>query len=261
MAAVQRFLVNARAASRLRYPNIVSVLDAGQLKGHQYLVMEYVNGLSLAQMAHGFPLPASRAAAYVRTIAAAVDYAHQHGMLHRQLTPGSILIDEHDQPRLTHFGMVTPVDVSAGALMGTCCYLSPEQVRGDEHLIGGATDVYSLGAVLYELVTGRPPFFGESSTKALAQVLEAQPESPRLLNPTVPRDLEMICLKCLEKNPARRYPTAQAAADLDRFLMERPIVGPPMRPIEKTWRWIRRKRLTASLLRLSSSCWSAERSD
>jgi serine/threonine protein kinase len=252
-AAVQRLIANARAAATLSHANIVRLYDVGQHEGRNYVVMQYVEGQTLSQLAHGTALPAKQAARYVCSIAEAVAHAHECGLLHRELCPQNILIDEHDQPQVSGFGLATlyeePESISmSGAIIGVPAYMSPEQVMGIPGVIGYTTDIYSLGTILYELLTGRRPFVGDSITEMLLRMLREEPASPRRVNPAVPRDLETICLKCLEKNPTRRYQTARALADdLAGFLHERPIRTPPITAIERTRRWCQRHPLTASL--------------
>jgi non-specific serine/threonine protein kinase/serine/threonine-protein kinase len=251
---VQRFYTEAQAAANLQHPNIVAVHEVGQHEGQHYFSMDYVEGKSLAQLVRENPLPAVKAAGYMKTIAEAIEYAHQRGTLHRDLKPANVLIDAFDQPRVTDFGLAKRIDgtaqlTSTGSLMGTPSYMPPEQAGANDGKVGPASDVYSLGAVLYELVTGRPPFLGESLVVTLNQVLNTEPVSPRLLNPEVPRDLETICLKCLQKEPSKRYETGAALADeIGRFLKHEPIHARPVGALERTWRWCRRNPLVASLV-------------
>ncbi len=200
------------------------------------------------------PLPADRAAGYVREIAEAVEYAHRQGILHRDLKPSNVLIDADDRVRITDFGLARRIDATSGgsltatgAIVGTPAYMAPEQAAGTA-AIGPRSDVYALGAVLYELMTGRPPFRGETALDTLVQVRTLEPVRPGLLNPRVPADLETICLKCLEKDPARRYESADALADdLGRFLDRRPILARPIGRPRQAWRWCRRHPFLALL--------------
>jgi serine/threonine-protein kinase len=215
---VQRFRGEAQTAAGLRHPNIVAIHEVGEHEGQHYFSMDFVEGQSLAGRLADGPLPAAQAARYVETVARAIDYAHQRGVLHRDLKPANILVDRDDQPRVTDFGLARQVHrdrglTAPGAVLGTPSYMPPEQASGRRDQVGPASDVYSLGAVLYELVTGRPPFRAATVLDTLLQVLEAEPAPPRLLNPTVSRDLETIILKCLAKEPARRYASAQELAD------------------------------------------------
>jgi eukaryotic-like serine/threonine-protein kinase len=255
---LQRFRAEAEAAAQLQHPNIIAIHEVGEHEGQPFFSMDYVEGQSLAELAHNQPLPARPAAAYLKTIAEAVEHAHSKGVLHRDLKPSNILIDHNDQPRITDFGLakrLTDFQLSApdpqltltGQVLGSPNFMPPEQATGDKRSVGPASDVYSLGAILYQLLTGRPPFLAETLTQTLRLVAETEPISPRLLNPSVPRDLETACVKCLEKEPAKRYASAQELADeLGRFLSDEPIQARPVTQAEKVWRWCRRNRALAS---------------
>jgi serine/threonine protein kinase len=217
-ADVQRFHTEATAAANLQHPHIVKVYEVGRHAGQHYFSMEYVEGPTLAKLVRDGPLPAKRAARYVQQIAEALDYAHQKGVIHRDLKPSNVLIDAGDRARVTDFGLAKRVEAEgsltvSGQILGTPQYIAPEQVGPRREPAGPHTDVYGLGAVLYELLTGRPPFYGQTVVETLIQVRENDPVPPRWLNPQTPRELELVCLKCLEKDPLRRYPTAQAVAD------------------------------------------------
>jgi eukaryotic-like serine/threonine-protein kinase len=249
---VQRFKAEALAAANLQHPNIVAIHEVGQWEGHHFFSMDYVEGPTLAELVAKQPLPAEQAARYVRTIAEAVHYAHEHGVLHRDLKPSNILIDGDKQPRISDFGLAKLAQANSdltlsGKAIGSPSYMPPEQSVGRRSAIGPHSDVYSLGAMLYHLVTGRPPFAAETVQATLMQVLEHEPVPPRALNPGVPRDLETVCLKCLEKDPRRRYSTARELADeLGRFLEQRPIEASPINVIGRSWRWCRRNPELAS---------------
>jgi len=250
---VQRFRTEAAAAASLQHPNIVAIHEVGFREGQHFFAMDYVAGRSLAQITRDGPLPARRAAGYVKTTAEAIQYAHERGILHRDLTPANVLIDENDQPRVTDFGLAKDLhkqmDLTlSGQVLGSPSYMSPEQAGAWRGKVGVRSDVYSLGAILYHLLTGRPPFAADTVAKTLHQVQNDEPPSPRLLNPAVPRDLETICLKCLEKEPDRRYARAQELADeLGRFLDRKPILARPASRLEKVWRWCRRNPVIATL--------------
>ena len=250
---VRRFRHEAQAVAALRHPNIVAIYEVGEDRGHHFLSLELVEGRSFAELARERPLPAKRAANYLKIIAEAVEHAHQRGVLHRDLKPSNILLDESDQPRVTDFGLAKLVDGDAaltvtGQVLGSPNYMPPEQAAGKFSDCTPQSDIYSLGAILYELLTGRPPFQGETLPAVLAQVRDADPVPPRRLNPGTPVDLQTICLKCLQKEPARRYGSARdLAGDLERFLAGRPILARPVAPLERAWLWCRRRPLLAAL--------------
>ncbi len=257
-AEIKRFRGEANSAATLQHPHVVAIHEVGEQDGHHYFSMDYVEGQSLGDVVRRTPLPAQQAVRYVKTIAEAIHYAHQHGILHRDLKPDNVLIDAHDQPRITDFGLAKQITVdseltASGAVLGTPSYMPPEQAAGKRREIGPASDVYSIGAILYDLLTGRPPFRAETPLDTLRQVLDAEPAAPRLLNRKVPRDLEVICLKCLAKEPQRRYATAQELADdLGRFARSEPILARPPSGAERIWRWCRRHPAEAGLLGTSA---------
>jgi serine/threonine-protein kinase len=227
---VARFHAEAESAARLRHPNIVPIYEVGHCEGQAYFSMQYVEGSTLARRAAGRPLPPREAARYMLPICRAIHHSHQEGILHRDLKPSNILIDQHDQPLVTDFGLAKRVAVEpsmsaspsltqSGAILGTPSYMAPEQAAGSRGVLSAASDIYSLGAILYELLTGRPPFQAATSVDTLMLVLEQDPVTPRLLNRNVDRELEMICLKCLQKPAELRYASAaELADDLEAFL-------------------------------------------
>ncbi len=254
---VKRFRAEASAAASLQHPNIVAIHEVGVHQGQQYFAMDYVEGQSLAKLISGFGFRISdfkRAARYLKTVAEAIHYAHERGILHRDLKPSNVLIDANDQPRVMDFGLARRLEGDSeltvtGQVLGSPNYMPPEQAVARRGKVSRRSDVYSLGAMLYHLLTGRPPFVGEALTDTLEQVLNAEPVSPRLLNPIVPRDLETICLKCLEKEPDKRYTTAQALADeLGRFLNNEPIQARTITRSDRVWRWCRRKPALAGFI-------------
>jgi WD40 repeat protein len=251
---VLRFRAEAEAAASLHHPNIVAIHETGECEGQHYFSMDYIEGQNLAEAVREGPLPSARAAQLVAKIAAAVHYAHQHKILHRDLKPSNVLLDEAAEPRVTDFGLARRLGGDStltltGQVFGSPQFMPPEQASGRHGAVGVHSDVYGLGAVLYHVLTARPPFVGETMETTLAQVLEQEPVSPRLLNASVPRDLETICLKCLEKEPSRRYVSAQAVVDeLGRFLRKEPILARPVSRPEKVWRWCRRKPALATAL-------------
>ena len=251
---LERFLREAEAVAALHHPNIVQVHDAGEVDGQPYFTMELVEGGNLADQIGGVPQPARQAAALVMTLAEAVQAAHQCGIVHRDLKPGNILITENGTPKVTDFGLARWLDgrdglTLSGTPVGTPSYMSPCQARGDKTAMGPATDIWALGAILYELLTGRPPFRSDTASATLHQVVNDEPVLPRRLNPRVPRDLQTICLKCLDKEPHKRYASAQALADdLRRFERGEPIQARPVGPLERGVRWMRRRPTLAGAL-------------
>ena len=242
----RRFRQEAETAARLQHPNIVPVYEVGEHKGLPFFSMEYVAGKDLGELTRGGPLSAKRAAGYAKTVAEAIDHAHQAKVLHRDLKPSNILIGTDDRPRVTDFGLARRMDGASslslsGAVLGTPGYMSPEQASGKPETVGPLSDVYGLGAILYHLFTGRPPFAAGSVPETLRRVAETDPVSPRSLNPAVPRDLETICLRCLEKEPGRRYAHARAVAqELQRWLNGEPIQARRISPVERCGKWVRR---------------------
>ncbi|WP_165226814.1 serine/threonine-protein kinase [Aquisphaera insulae] len=248
----ERFRAEAEAIARLQHPGIVQIHEVGEHDGRPFLALEYVPGGTLDRALGGMPLPADRAAALVETLAPAVNHAHERGVVHRDLKPANVLLTAAGEPKIADFGLARLVagdshQTDSGAMVGTPSYMAPEQVDGGPRRIGPATDIYALGAILYEALTGRPPFRGESPVETLLQVRGADVVPPRRLRPDLPRDLETICLKCLEKDPKRRYATATALAnDLKAHREGRPIVARPVPAWERAWLWARRQKAMAA---------------
>jgi eukaryotic-like serine/threonine-protein kinase len=258
-ADVERFRAEAQSMARLKHANIVTVHETGEHHGRPYFIMELIDGKSLHDRIKEFLDRPRDAAALMETVAMAVHHAHQRRVLHNDLKPANILLDEEGQPHVTDFGLARrfgeDVDVSAtGAVEGTASYMSPEQVEGKE--ITTASDVYGLGAVLYTLLTGTPPFRGETVQETLKQVLNEIPKPPRELNPKVDSDLEAICLKCLNKDKSQRYVSASALAhDLARYLGGDETVARPRTRRERVVAWCRRNKVEAGLVTAVIAIW------
>jgi tetratricopeptide (TPR) repeat protein len=250
---VRRFHLEAERAGRLDHPNIVPIYRIGEHNGQHYYTMKLIEEGTLGDQDHGPKADLRRVARLVATVARAVHHAHRHGILHRDIKPGNILIDTDGRPHVADFGLAKPLSgppgqTESGAILGTPGYISPEQAAARKDLTT-ATDVYSLGAVLYDLMTGRPPFAAPSTLDTLVKVLEEDPLPPHRLNPRVDRDLETVCLTCLNKDPRRRYASAEAlAADLERWLAGEPIHARRLGRLERAWKWARRRPLDAALV-------------
>ncbi len=254
---LERFLRESKAVAGLRHPNIVQVYDADGDHGQPFFTLEFVEGGSLAQKLNGTPQPARQAAEMVMTLARAVAVAHRGGILHRDLKPANVLLTPDGTPKISDFGLARRLEggeglTLSGATVGTPGYMAPEQANGETRTLGTAVDIYALGAILYEMQTGRPPFRAETAAATLRQVIAQEPVPPTRLNPAMPRDLETICLKCLQKEPHRRYASAESLADdLHRFLEGRPILARATGGPEHAWRWCRRHPREAAIAGLA----------
>jgi len=259
-----RFQMEAKAAANLDHPNIIPVFEVGEHEGWPFLAMKLVEGGSLAdrlrkprgtapEETQGKAMPQREAVRLLTTIASAVHYAHQRGLLHRDLKPSNILLEANGEPQLTDFGIAKWLEGSGNstrsqALLGTPAYMSPEQAAGRTRDVAVTSDIYSLGVILYELLCGRPPFVAESDAALLQQVIHREPAPPHLLNSELDADLDTICLKCLQKEPAQRYPSAEALADdLERWLGHEPILARPTGHVERARKWMRRNPTVAAL--------------
>jgi len=251
---LQRFQQEARATAKLQHPHIVHIHEVGQFDGRHFFAMQYIDGISLAQRIEQGPLAIDEAVRLLTVVAGAVEHLHQQGIVHRDLKPSNILLDGQGQPHVSDFGLakVFSADSSAtatGVITGTPSYMSPEQAAGRNAQVGPASDIYSLGAILYEMLTGHPPFAEDNPLDTLMQVLSREPVLPRTINPKIPKLLQLICLKCLAKSPDARYASAQALAeDLERFARGEPLQARPPSLKQRVLRWGRRQPALASRL-------------
>ncbi len=249
-----RFVREAKSIAALRHPNIVQIYDVGDVEERGYYTMEYCEGGTLAQKLEGKLLGPSEAARHICTLAQAIEMAHAIGIIHRDLKPGNVLLTADGGLKISDFGLARrsaaePSITLDGARVGTPGYMSPEQVSGSAGTLSSAVDIYALGAILYEMLTGRPPFLGKNPAETQQRILLEDPVPPARVNPGVPRDLDTICLKCLQKDPQRRYNTAhELAADLRRFERHEPIAARPVGSIERTYKWVRRHPALAATL-------------
>jgi len=241
--AVQRFYIEAEAAASLEHPGIVPIYEVGQHEDQHFFSMGFIEGTSLNARVKEGPMLPREAAAITQQICEAIAYAHAQGVIHRDLKPANILIDASGDPKVTDFGLAKKTEgdsglTGTGQILGTPGYMPPEQASGETDTIGPAADIYSLGAILYALLTGRPPFQSANVMDTLVAVLEQEPVAPRQLNPALDVDLETICLKCLEKDATRRYGTAdELVSELGRYLNGEPIQARPIGRVDRAWRW------------------------
>jgi TolB-like protein/Tfp pilus assembly protein PilF len=256
-AHLKRLRREAEAAAKLNHPGIVPIYEVGERDGTNYFSMRFVEGDRLDEVVSRGLISVRQAAEFIVKVARTVHYAHEHGILHRDIKPGNILLDAHGEPHLTDFGLARLVEQGStvtGSLevMGTPSYMAPEQAVGNNAAVSSSTDVYGLGAVLYELLTGHPPFAGGTTYETIRLLLDSEPRQPRLWNRKVDRDISAICLKCLEKNPRYRYPSALALAeDLERWLRHEPIRAKRSGFFTRAQKWVQRNRTIAALIMVS----------
>jgi serine/threonine protein kinase/tetratricopeptide (TPR) repeat protein len=254
---LRRFHLEAEAAASLDHPCIVPIYEIGERDGSCYFSMKLVEGGPIDEVVRREPMPTRRAAELIAKLARTVYYAHERGILHRDIKPGNILLDAKGEPHLTDFGLARLVETESTVthtmeVLGTPSYMAPEQARGDNRQLTSATDVYGLGAVFYQLLSGQPPFAGGTTYETVRLVLETEPQQPRLLNPKVDRDLATICLKCLEKDPQRRYSSALVLAeDVERWLKDEPIKAQRTGVLIRAKKWVQRKPAIAAVIALS----------
>src|SRR5262245_21778896 len=245
-AHLKRFRREAEAAASLEHPSIVPIYEVGERDGSCYFSMKFVEVGQLDEVTKRGPMPLRRAVELIAKVARTVHYAHEHGILHRDIKPGNILLDAKSEPHLTDFGLARLVESESSVtqtldVLGTPSYMAPEQAVGNNAAVSSVTDVYGLGAVLYQLLTDQPPFAGGATYETIKLLLDTEPKKPRLLNPKIDRDLSTICLKCLEKDPDGRYPSALALAeDLERWLKHEPIQARHTGVFARGTKWVRR---------------------
>src|SRR5256886_134188 len=253
-AHLKRFRLEAEAAARLEHPGIVPIHEGGERDGSCYFSMKFVEGGQLDEVVRRAPMSIRQATELIAKVARTVHYAHEHGILHRDIKPGNILLDVKGEPHLTDFGLARLVESESSVtqtldVLGTPSYMAPEQAMGNNAAVSSVTDIYGLGAVLYQLLTGQPPFAGGATYETIKLLLDTEPRQPRLLNPKIDRDLSTICLKCLEKDPKRRYSSALALAeDLERWLKHEPIQARHTGVFARGGKWVRRNPTSALLV-------------
>src|SRR6266571_2401437 len=253
-AHLKRFRLEAEAAARLEHPGIVPIHEVGERDGSCYFSMKFIEGGQLDEVARRGPMPIRRAVELIAKVAHTVHYAHEHGILHRDIKPGNILLDAKGEAHLTDFGLARLLETESTVtrtleVLGTPSYMAPEQAVGNNAAVSSVTDVYGLGAVFYQLLTGHPPFAGGTTYETIKLLLETEPRQPRLWNRKIGRDLATICLKCLEKDPQRRYSSALALAeDLEHWLKHEPILAHRTGIFTKARKWVRRKPAIAALV-------------
>src|SRR5947209_8343443 len=271
-AHLKRFRLEAEAAARLEHPGIVPIHEVGERDGSCYFSMKFIEGGQHDEVARREPIPIRRAVELMANVARTVHYAHEHGILHRDIKPGNILLDAKGEPHLTDFGLARLLETESSVtqtldVLGTPSYMAPEQAVGNNAAVSSATDVYGLGAVLYQLLTGHPPFAGGTTYETIKLLEDTEPRPPQLLNPKVDRDLSTICLKCLEKDPKGRYSSALALAeDLEHWLKHEPILARRTGIFARGKKWVQRNPtsavLAASLMALAAAAgwiiWKSE---
>src|SRR5438093_3906290 len=256
-AHLKRFRLEAEAAARLEHPGIVPIHEVGERDGSCYFSMKFIEGGQLDDVPRRQPMPIRRAVELIAKVARTVHYAHEHRILHRDIKPGNILLDQKGEPHLTDFGLARLVESKSTVtrtleVLGTPSYMAPEQAIGNNAQLSAATDVYGLGAVLYQLLTGQPPFAGGTTYETIKLLLDTEPRPPRLWNPKLDRDLSTICLKCLDKDPQRRYASALVLAeDLERWLKHEPISARRTGVVGRGKKWLQRNPTVAAVVTLS----------
>src|SRR5881396_2365028 len=271
-AHLKRFRREAEAAASLDHPSIVPIYEVGERDGSCYFSMKFIEGGQLDEIVRRTPMSIRQAVELIAKVARTVHYAHEHGILHRDIKPGNVLLDAKGEPHLTDFGLARLVESESSVtqtldVLGTPSYMAPEQAVGNNAAVSSATDVYGLGGVLYQLLTGQPPFAGGATYETIKLLLDTEPKQPRLLNPKIDRDHSTICLKCLEKDPKRRYTSALALAqDLERWLKHEPIQARHTGVFARGKKWVQRNPtstlLAASLMALAAAAgwivWKSE---
>jgi serine/threonine protein kinase len=254
---MRRFKLEAESVAKLQHPNIVQIFEISEHQGRPYIALEFANGGSLQERISGKPQDAEESASLVESLAGAMQLAHENDIIHRDLKPANVLLTEEGTPRITDFGLAKRMDddsnqTRSGSVLGTPSYMAPEQAGGESDSVGPSADIYALGAILYHMLTGRPPFQAASALDTVLLVIGEEPVAPSKLNPVLTVDLETICLKCLEKDAQRRYRTAaELGQDLNRYLAGEPILARPVNMVERSWKWAKRRPAVAGMISVS----------